>query len=282
EYTVETDQDAEEGKGLMAFVGVEFDNNDGGGISLIHKLWLTRRKKKTWWPPSKQQAIFEKFLKKDVEKSNLIKKRKVVPPKCLCLDSSEEETKEDLSPKLDGITDLVETLTQCSSSECSSQASLQAFTEVSPLLQFRLCTPSSSSPTIHSLLSRYVPSDARAASVSNTTILNYLIHFKQQNKEIKHQNNEILKFLKSKYTNAKTVSLEILHDVPVKLSIKSLHDLNQIEEYLANNDNLLALASHYSNIGGRDTSSITNAVLKELLANELKLPINMISHFPLD
>lgn len=45
----------------------------------------------------------------DIEESNKVKKRKVVPPKRVCFDSSdEEESNEDLPPKIAGIAALVE------------------------------------------------------------------------------------------------------------------------------------------------------------------------------
>lgn len=44
------------------YVGVEFPDEDGGGVALIHTKWLTPRKQEVWWPPSKQRV--SKALKK--------------------------------------------------------------------------------------------------------------------------------------------------------------------------------------------------------------------------
>lgn len=46
------------------FVGIEFDEEPAGEISLVHIKWLTPRKSHTWWPPFKLQDAFVKSLKK--------------------------------------------------------------------------------------------------------------------------------------------------------------------------------------------------------------------------
>lgn len=46
------------------FVGIEFDEKNGGGVALIHSNWLTPRKREVWWPPFKQQEHYERSLKK--------------------------------------------------------------------------------------------------------------------------------------------------------------------------------------------------------------------------
>lgn len=47
----------------MAYVLVEFDENDGGGVAILHDSWLTPRKKEAFWPPFKEQYQFDKALK---------------------------------------------------------------------------------------------------------------------------------------------------------------------------------------------------------------------------
>lgn len=46
------------------FLGVEFRELDGGGLSLVHEKWLTPRKSSVWWPPYKNQDKFEKSLRR--------------------------------------------------------------------------------------------------------------------------------------------------------------------------------------------------------------------------
>lgn len=44
----------------MSFVLVEFD--DGGGVAVVRKTWLTPRKREVFWPPMKDQRTFDKTL----------------------------------------------------------------------------------------------------------------------------------------------------------------------------------------------------------------------------
>lgn len=46
------------------FLGIQFAEEDGGDLALIHKKWLTPRKTEAWWPPYKVQDVFDKALKK--------------------------------------------------------------------------------------------------------------------------------------------------------------------------------------------------------------------------
>lgn len=49
------------------FAVIEFSPEQGGGLSLVNKNWLTPRKKEVFWPPYKEQAQFNKSLKKSEE-----------------------------------------------------------------------------------------------------------------------------------------------------------------------------------------------------------------------
>lgn len=61
----------------MAYVIVQFDEKDGGSISVVHKTWLTPRKTEVYWPPYKKQSRFERALLKaepvDMKKWELFK-----------------------------------------------------------------------------------------------------------------------------------------------------------------------------------------------------------------
>lgn len=48
----------------MSFIIVQFTEAEGGGISVIHKNWLTPRKSEVFWPPFKDQSQYNKALKK--------------------------------------------------------------------------------------------------------------------------------------------------------------------------------------------------------------------------
>lgn len=44
----------------MAYVLIEFE--DGGGVAVVRKTWITPRKKEVFWPPLKDQKTFDKIL----------------------------------------------------------------------------------------------------------------------------------------------------------------------------------------------------------------------------
>ncbi|CAH0558904.1 unnamed protein product [Brassicogethes aeneus] len=46
----------------MNFAGIEFEENDGGGIEIINIKWLTPRKKEIFWPPFKTNKQFHRAL----------------------------------------------------------------------------------------------------------------------------------------------------------------------------------------------------------------------------
>lgn len=49
---------------------IEFSPGEGGGLSLVNKVWITLRKKQVFWPPYKDQSQFDRSLKRgeDVNK----------------------------------------------------------------------------------------------------------------------------------------------------------------------------------------------------------------------
>ncbi|EFN62596.1 hypothetical protein EAG_06404, partial [Camponotus floridanus] len=42
------------------YVLIEFD--DGGGVAVVRKTWITPRKREVFWPPMKDQKTFNKVL----------------------------------------------------------------------------------------------------------------------------------------------------------------------------------------------------------------------------
>jgi len=44
----------------MSYVLIEFD--DGGGVAVVRKTWITPRKKEVFWLPMKDQKTFYKVL----------------------------------------------------------------------------------------------------------------------------------------------------------------------------------------------------------------------------
>lgn len=47
----------------MSFVIVEFSEASGGGVAIVHSVWITPCKKIVFWHPIKQQSNFDKALK---------------------------------------------------------------------------------------------------------------------------------------------------------------------------------------------------------------------------
>jgi len=44
----------------MSYVLIEFD--DGGGVAVVRKTWITPRKREVFWPPMKDPKTFNKVL----------------------------------------------------------------------------------------------------------------------------------------------------------------------------------------------------------------------------
>ncbi|KAK5639478.1 hypothetical protein RI129_011970 [Pyrocoelia pectoralis] len=56
---------------MTTYVGIEFDDADGGGIAVISEKWITPKKKEVFWPPYKTQKAFNTALeKRDSPESN--------------------------------------------------------------------------------------------------------------------------------------------------------------------------------------------------------------------
>lgn len=49
------------------FVVIQFDEEGGNGLAVIHTKWLTPRKTEVFWPPFKDSSLFNKALKQGQE-----------------------------------------------------------------------------------------------------------------------------------------------------------------------------------------------------------------------
>lgn len=47
----------------MAYVIVQFDDSQGGGLAVVRDQWITPRKCEVFWPPYKKQSEYNKALK---------------------------------------------------------------------------------------------------------------------------------------------------------------------------------------------------------------------------
>ncbi|KAF5301723.1 hypothetical protein FQA39_LY10654 [Lamprigera yunnana] len=88
----------------------------------------------------------------------------------------------------------------------------------------------------------------------------------------KEQNTLILKehkILNSKPNTQRHQSFEPPLDILVGLPLRTVEDVLSLEKYLSNGDNLSALVSYLSTLGGRDLTNKTNIILRCLLTNEV-------------
>lgn len=49
------------------FAVVQFDDEGGNGLAVVHTRWLTPRKTEVFWPPFKDSSSFNKALKQGQE-----------------------------------------------------------------------------------------------------------------------------------------------------------------------------------------------------------------------
>ncbi|KAF5277657.1 hypothetical protein FQA39_LY06150 [Lamprigera yunnana] len=78
-----------------------------------------------------------------------------------------------------------------------------------------------------------------------------------------------LKILNSKPNTQRHQSFEPPLDISVGLPLRTVEDVLSLEKYLSHGDNLSALVSYLSTLGGRDLTNKTNIILTSLLTNEV-------------
>ncbi|KAI4463125.1 hypothetical protein MML48_4g00005282 [Holotrichia oblita] len=85
--------------------------------------------------------------------------------------------------------------------------------------------------------------------------------------QIKEQNKQILHHINNKQDWG-TNSINIL-DLHMELPLQKEEELNILENVLSDKEKLSALSSYLSSLGGRDTTALTNNILKRCLTNQL-------------
>ncbi|KAK4885153.1 hypothetical protein RN001_001424 [Aquatica leii] len=85
--------------------------------------------------------------------------------------------------------------------------------------------------------------------------------------KLEEQNKQILALLQQEKRALLQNSLP--QNNPIQFPISSLQDINILENYLQNKDNFENLCLYLSTFGGRDVTSITNAILRYLLTNHI-------------
>lgn len=101
-------------------------------------------------------------------------------------------------------------------------------------------------------------------------ILNYVII-------LKNQNEQIIEALKNTSTSVinPTVS-NITKDLPVKLPIQSVNDLEILDKYLEIGNNADLLTSYLKTIGGSDAKNKTNIILRKLISNAVAVKFSFL------
>lgn len=51
------------------FSVIQFDESDGGSVSIVHSKWLTPRRREVHWPPIKDGKAYNRLLTQNVDNS---------------------------------------------------------------------------------------------------------------------------------------------------------------------------------------------------------------------
>ncbi|VEN33633.1 unnamed protein product [Callosobruchus maculatus] len=92
---------------------------------------------------------------------------------------------------------------------------------------------------------------------------------------IKAQTDQILNILSQRKTATGCV-IDMPQDVPVSLPVKQLHELVVFEKYLENETKFSTLVSYFSTIGGRDLKCKVNAILRQILTNNVASSLSFL------
>ncbi|CAH0547083.1 unnamed protein product [Brassicogethes aeneus] len=245
----------------MAFVLIEFDESAGGSLAVIHKSWLTPRKTEVYWPPYKNQNLLDKA----------VKKKEAAAEETSDLQTETEDTGDCLTKRNIKKPVRFESDSQGGSTS-SSDEDLQksAFSRPPDVIASKLskgysyCEPfnknnarqpivleSSLNEIFPNLPSCSAPSGRRLSTVSSTPQLNSTRGDENRDHE---QNNEILSLLKNKGSLNVGSNLELEPSFPIKLPVKSMEELEQLEQSLSENKNQKALSLYLATL---DRTSLT-------------------------
>ncbi|KAK4880342.1 hypothetical protein RN001_008488 [Aquatica leii] len=268
----------------MAFVGIEFHEKDGGGLALVRKEWVTPRKTEVVWPPYKNQEKYYKALKNNeapdestwciykiskqyFEVDDYDKALKKLKAAELTSDvQSNVEDEENKRPKRNHI----------AKKKLYDDTSDEELFERPPVIrkpkfsnnrniidydQQNIKTSQRKTLEPISIDERELISTPPITDVPSNNLK--IIALLQQ---ISEQNKQILKYISKQDSVSSSVNQP---EIPVTLPLKKEEDLNILENFLIEQTNSFALSSYLSTLGGRDTTSLTNNILKRCLTNEL-------------
>lgn len=268
---------------------IEFSPQQGGGLSLVSKKWLTPRKKEVFWPPYKEQAQFTRSLKRSEEincetwrlynvhriffesddyDEAILKLKRAEETSDLATTTEDDEAP--MKRKRSAPSRFLE------SSEEEEETSYIRPPPVKRSLfkgenhsirnahTSSLVTVASKDVTIHNDNSMIASSSKGKCDPSyensgfQKEVLTHLMN-------IREQNNQILNLLIQKTYS----STKLPEDFPVQFPIQSLDQLNTLEEFLNKAENLNSLALYLSGFGGKDIINSTNRILKTILTDAL-------------
>ncbi|KAF5284928.1 hypothetical protein FQA39_LY16883 [Lamprigera yunnana] len=278
----------------MAFTGIEFSEHGGGGVALICSEWLTPRKRHCFWPPIKSSVQFEKALIKRIS-TNEQDWAQYEVSRCFFETDDFHKAKQKIKK--------AEFTSEVASDEDPNEVDYPIkrkrsvlmvnieFAAVQSISLPKNCSSSISSPSTSSFIINEYDSDdllskgmsdenscnlefnnnvidcdrSKISTPSNDKLLKLLLFLKEQNTQILKE----LKILNSKPNTQRHQSFDPPLDIPVGLPLRTVEDILSLEKYLSNGDNLSALVSYLSTLGGRDFTNKTNIILRSLLTNEV-------------
>ncbi|KAK4885224.1 hypothetical protein RN001_001495 [Aquatica leii] len=271
---------------IMMYELIEFCEEDGGGISVIKKDWLTPRKTEVRWPSVKETKAFNTLLESsgalEVDKWKLYKvKRRFYETDDLRLARAKEkllETNSDLASEEDRevvVTRHKRKPARYISESESDEGEVSQLPRPPPIK--RLQTNSTNlEDTVETHSSFKILPNTFNASLSiepeieidqrafQYKTLQFLSTLKEQNEQIINQNNNILKLLEqNNQINVGRIRDEPRElDMPVSLPINNDETLKILEDYLKILNNANNLIHYLSSVGGKDVACRTNNILK--------------------
>ncbi|RLU23883.1 hypothetical protein DMN91_004091 [Ooceraea biroi] len=286
----------------MSFTGIEFTDDSGGGVALVSSQWLTPRKQEVFWPPYKFQSQYDyskaqskikqaqitsdcqseiddilplrRIIRKpkrlaqdddssDDEDNALSEKNKFPPPpKIVALNdkANEKQLLPSLSQTLKSVHQIA---TPGTSNSCNSDPPI-LYSNISSDSEHSVRSSLNNVPTTSTVVETNFQDRFHCHGIVIKKIFSLLV-------DIKEQNNKILSLLNEKQVTSNTLAHNQfrLQDLPVNLPLSTQADLDILETYLKNSQNVSTMCSYLATLGGRDITSKTNRILKYLLTDKV-------------
>ncbi|KAJ8942087.1 hypothetical protein NQ314_010160, partial [Rhamnusium bicolor] len=288
---------------------VEFCNEAGGGLAIVHTNWLTPRKQEVFWPPYKDNSLFTKALKTGERTNEKWKLYEIVR------NFYKTDDLEKAKRKLKLAEDTSDLNTETDENEFQPRKRLRKPTKISssedeeensnfqrpPKLNIKKKLESNLSssqkagnPSISSLpstlgvlpkIGTHVNSPQTASPNTPTTSRNWptpsesvtIPKSEYDNiirllAHIKEQNKEILNIIteRGRETSTALTSICLPNNFPIELPASTDDDVQAVEDFLKTKENINSFCSYLSTLGGGKSYILrTNKVLRQLLTDSL-------------